>query len=240
MAEPIRSLVVDDEEGIRFVLEETLRKDGHDVTTASGGEEALDQLRDTRFDLAIVDLKLGGRVDGIRVLQAIRWRWPGTAVIILTAYGTLDSALDAIREDVDGYLLKPAHPDQVRQAAREALRRRGSLARLSEEGRDEGEFLEHGPFSLDMQKHLATRGGEILDLTPQEFNLLAHLVRHPRRVCSPQELVEVVRDYEPDDTREAREIIKWYIHSLRRKIEPDPANPVYVKNVRGVGYLLEG
>ncbi|MFL7794963.1 MAG: response regulator, partial [Anaerolineae bacterium] len=100
MAELIRTLVVDDEERVRYVLEETLRRVGHVVVTASSGEEALDLLRDTSFDVAVVDLKLGGHVDGLRVLEALRWRWPGTAVVILTAHGSLESALAAIREGV--------------------------------------------------------------------------------------------------------------------------------------------
>jgi len=94
------------------------------VCIITGGEEALDLLRDTSFDVAVVDLNLGGCVDGLRVLEAIRWRWPGTAAVILTAHGSLESAMAAIREDVDAYLLKPSKPAEVRQAVQEALERR--------------------------------------------------------------------------------------------------------------------
>src|SRR5690554_6574215 len=104
--EQVNTLVMDDESGIRFFIKETLQRAGHNVTTASSGEEALDILRDTRFDLVMLDLMLGGRVDGLRVLEAIRWRWPEAVVIILTAHGSLDSAMEAIREGVDRYLLK--------------------------------------------------------------------------------------------------------------------------------------
>ena len=101
MAEVVRMLVVDDEEGIRATLKGALQRGGALVATACSGEEALDLLRDTAFDAAVVDLHLGGRVDGLRLLEAIRWRWPKTAVVILTGQGSLDSALVAIREDVD-------------------------------------------------------------------------------------------------------------------------------------------
>jgi len=131
MPEPVRTLVVDDEKGVRFFLEETLRRAGHEVVAATSGEEALERLRETPFDLALVDLKLGGRIDGLRVLEAVRWRWPATAVVILTAHGSLDSALAAIREGVDGYLLKPVEPDEVRLVAQTALERRRGLARLT-------------------------------------------------------------------------------------------------------------
>lgn len=238
MAEPVHTLVVDDEEGIRFFLEETLRRAGHVVVTASSGEEALDRLRDTQFELVVLDLRLGGAVDGMRVLEAVKWRWPGTAVVILTAHGSLESAMAAIREGIDGYLLKPVEPDELRRAVREALDRQTMLARSSERG-TEGPFVQQGPFSIDVNKHVTTRDGQPLELTPQEFTLLAHLMQNAHRVISPKELVRVVRQYECEDRFEAQQIIKWYIHRLRHKVEPDPTNPRHILNVRGVGYRFE-
>jgi DNA-binding response OmpR family regulator len=237
MTEQVRTLVVDDEETIRFFLRETLQRAGHTVVTASSGEEALDRLRETPFDLIMLDLRLGSRVDGLRVLEAVRWRWPQTVVIILTGHGSLESAMAAIREGVDGYLLKPVEPQEVRQAVQEALERRQRLACPQEI--EEG-ALQRGPFSVDLKKHLATRDGQPLELTPQEFELLVHLMQKAPEVISPKELVRVVRDYEPEYLHEAREIIKWYIHRLRRKVEPEPSNPRYILNVRGVGYRFGG
>jgi DNA-binding response OmpR family regulator len=233
MAELIRALVVDDEERVRYVLEETLRRVGHVVVTASSGEEALDLLRDTSFDVAVVDLNLGGRVDGLRVLEALRWRWPGAAVVILTAHGSLESALAAIREGVDAYLLKPAKPAEVRQAVQEALERRKNLR-----GQAEGREIRRGGFFVDLEQHLATRDGQPLDLTPQELKLLAHLMQNAPRVVTPLELVQVMRECELDPY-EARQIIKWYIHRLRRQAEPDPSDPRHILNVRGVGYRFK-
>jgi two-component system OmpR family response regulator len=230
MAELIRALVVDDEERVRYVLEETLRRVGHVVVTASSGEEALDLLRDTSFDVAVVDLNLGGHVDGLRVLEALRWRWPGAAVVILTAHGSLESALAAIREGVDAYLLKPSKPAEVRQAVQEALERRKNLR-----GQAEGREIRRGGFFVDLEQHLATRDGQPLDLTPQELKLLAHLMQNAPRVVTPLELVQVIRECELDPY-EARQIIKWYIHRLRRQAEPDPR---HILNVRGVGYRFK-
>lgn len=235
MAEQNHTLVVDDDEGVRFFLEETLRRDGHIVVAASSGEEALDRMRDTFFDLVMLDLKLSGRVDGLRVLEAVRWRWPETVVVILTAHGSLESAMAAIREGVDGYLLKPVEPDEVRKAVQEALDRRRSLARLEEAGQEE-HVLQRGPFSVDLTKHLIALDGQPLELTSREFKLLVHLMQNAHRVVSPRELVQVVGQYEAEDLYEARQIVKWYIHRLRRKVEPDPSSPRYVLNVRGVGY----
>ncbi len=236
MAEKLRTLVVDDEKGIRYFLEKALQKDGHIVQTAGSGEEALRKLRDERFDLMMLDLKLGGRVNGLRVLEAVRWRWPATVVIMMTAHGSLESAQAAIEEGVDGYLLKPVEPEEVREAIEEALERRERLVESHVETKAKQKHLQRGPFFVDREKYVATYNGEPLDLTRREFRLLAHLMENTDRVVEPSELVRVTRDYDPEDVQEARDIIKWYIHRLRQKVEPDPSQPVYVVNVRGVGY----
>lgn len=239
MVDLLRTLVVDDEERIRFFLKETLERVGHTVTAAASGEEALDRLQDTAFDLAILDLKLGGPIDGQRILEAIRWRWPATVVIMLTAHGSLDSAVEAIEEGVDGYLLKPVRPAEVRRAVEEALYRRRKL--LEAERQERGDrLLQRGPFSIDLERHQATFEGRSLDLSPRDFTLLVHLMQNAPQVVDPKELVRVVRQYDPDHMHEAREIIKWYIHRLRQKVEPDPSNPRYILNVRGVGYRFAG
>jgi len=239
MVDLLRTLVVDDEERIRFFLKETLERVGHAVTTAASGEEALDRLQDTAFDLAILDLKLGGPIDGQRVLEAIRWRWPATVVIMLTAHGSLDSAVDAIQEGVDGYLLKPVRPAEVRRAVDEALYRRKKL--LEAERQAGGQhLLQRGPVTVDLERHQAMFEGRSLDLSPRDFTLLVHLMQNAPQVVDPKDLVRVVRQYEPDHMHEAREIIKWYIYRLRQKVEPDPSNPRYILNVRGVGYRFAG
>ncbi len=239
MTKQIRTLVVDDEAGIRFFLEEALQQVGHAVVAASSGEEALDRLRDARFDLIMLDLMLGGRVDGMRVLETVKWRWPATVVIILTAHGSLDSSLAAIREGVDGYLLKPVEPEELWQVVEEALNRQYKLAQAyeqPEEDEEKGQILESGPFTVDLEKQMATMAGQLLDLNASEFALLAHLMQNAYRAVPPPELVAAVRGYECDHLNEARQIIKWYIHSLRQKVESDPSHPRYILTVRGMGY----
>jgi DNA-binding response OmpR family regulator len=235
MADRIRSLVVDDEAGVRFFLAETLRRAGHEVAVAESGEAALALLRDQVFDLAIVDLNLGTRVDGLRVLEGIRWRWPNMAVIILTAYGSLETAMAAIREGVDGYLLKPAESREVMDAVREALDRRQTIGAPQE---TPANLRTHGKITIDMDKRRVAVDGQAVDLTPAEFSLLSELVENAHRVVSPKELVRVTQGYEADHQYEARQVIKWYIHRLRAKIEPDTAHPRYILNVRGVGYTM--
>jgi len=237
MIEVVRALVVDDEDRICFTLQETLQRVGYVVTTASSGEDALEVLREHAFDVAVVDLNLGGEVGGLDVLEAIRWRWPDTAVVILTAHGSLDSAITAIRDGVDDYLLKPARPGEVRKAVERALERRKSAQ--AQRAGSHKRVIQAGGFFMNLEQHTVTVDGQYVDLTPQEFKLLAYLMQNARRVVSPPELVQVVRDYEPDSLHEARQIIKWYIHRLRKQVEPDPSNPRHIVNVRGVGYRFE-
>jgi DNA-binding response OmpR family regulator len=237
MANGRRALVVDDEEAVRFFIRETLGRTGYTVEETVNGEQALLLLRDTRYDLLILDLRLGGRIDGLRVLNAVRWRWPATAVVILTGHGSLETAMDAIREGVDGYLLKPVDPRQLRETIEEALERRQILCAEPEDAQEPG-VLRYGPFMVELSRHAVEVDGREIELTPQELNLLVHLIRNADRVVEPSELVHEVRGYKTDTIHEARQVIKWYIHRLRQKVEPDPSNPRYVLNVRGVGYCL--
>jgi DNA-binding response OmpR family regulator len=158
------------------------------------------------------------------------------AAVILTAHGSLESAMAAIHEGIDGYLLKPAEPEEVRTAVQQALERREALqTRRAKEKR----VVQRGPFFVDLEQHLATCDGQALDLTPQELKLLVHLMQNAPRVIAPPELVRVVREYDPEDLCEARQIVKWYIHRLRQQVEPDPSSPCHILNVRGVGYKFK-
>ena len=230
------ALVVDDEQNMRFMLQQILSRAGFEVSDAANGEEALERLHDTRFDLAIFDLRLGGRVDGMRLLRAARWRWPNLAIIILTAHGSLETAVESIKEDVDGYLLKPVERQELLQTIQHAIDRRKGLIQKNDQ---EQQVLTHGPLRVDLGKHLVTRDEELVELSPQEFKLLICLLENQDRVVSPKELADVVRDYAPESTYEARQIIKWYIHRLRRKIEVKGEERLLV-TVRGVGYMIRG
>lgn len=244
MDEHIKTLVVDDEEGIRLFLTGALSGEGHIVTTASSGEEALEYLRDIAFDLVLLDLKLGGRIDGLRILQAISWRWPQTATIILTGHGTLESAREAILEGLDAYLIKPVTAGEVREVVTEVLKKRQHqlpesppLAPPSQE--DPPHMLRRGDFLLNLEKRQAELGGCTLDLTDSEYDLLIYLMQNDDRPIPPPELVKVVRGYECDHLQEARDVIKWYIYQLRSKVEPKPSSPRHILNVRGAGYIFK-
>lgn len=257
-------LVVDDEEVTRLSLAEILSLEGYQVASASSGEEALQKLEKEAFDLVLADLVMK-EVDGLQVMEAAKKLSPDTVVIMLTAYGTLESAIQAMRQGAYDYLIKPCGAQEIVASVESGLaeqrqerRRQELMSRVEEMLRalkaEEDEtptsvsrgdqltrvrFLQSGGIIVDLQKHIATLHGQLLNLTPTEFRLLACLMGKADQVLSCQELVREVQNYDCDE-REARDIIRVHIRRLRQKMEPDPANPQYILNVRGVGYTFAG
>lgn len=237
----LSTLVVDDEANIRLFLRLALEKAGHSVVEAEDGARALETIRETRFDVVVLDLNLGGKIDGLRVLEGVRWRWPETIAIILTGQCTLESSLAAIREGVDGYLLKPVDDHELLQTIEDAMRR---LQMRSKEASPNpvapAAPLVAGDLRLDPALYRLYLHGRAVELTLHEYHLMRCLISNPDRVVTVRELVRAVQQFEPESEVEAREIIKWYIHRLRKKIEPDMGHPRYLLNVRGIGYRLGG
>jgi DNA-binding response OmpR family regulator len=251
-------MVVDDEPAARMSLAELLSLEGYEVSVAASGEEAIELVSEGLFDLAIVDLKMPG-MDGLDVVDVLQKQSPDTVIIMLTAHGTLETAVQAMRQGAHDYLLKPTNVNEIMRSVkigldkrRRELRRREllslmqhTLAAIADETpMSPGDppvasdrFLQVREVLVDRQKHLATLHGEPMELTPTEFKLLVYLLSHPDRVLSPQELVGEVQGYEADHW-EARSIIRVHVRRLRQKLEPDPANPVYIVTVRGAGYMF--
>jgi len=254
-----RIMVVDDETTERVSLAEVLRLEGYEVATAASGEEALSFLsKGDPFDLMLLDLKMPG-MSGLEVTEKVRQQCPDTVVILLTAFGTLDTAIQAIRQGAHDYLLKPSAIPEILESVREGLakrrheqRRRRLVNQLQQtvselvttedvEGIEEtarsqsSRFIRARDVVLDRQKHVVTLRGEPLGLTPTEFKILACLMETPDQVWEPQELVRHAQGYETDAWG-ARAIIRVHIRRLRKKMEQDPSNPDYILNVRGVGY----
>ena len=259
----IRILVVDDEAAERITLGEVLRLEGYHVTLAASGEQALAIVRqEPMFDLAILDLRLPG-MDGLQVLDGIRRISAETIVILITGYGTLETAVQALRKGAYDFLLKPSPVEEVLVAVRRALselkagrHRRLLISQLQNtlqalvattDGlmgvealsgleKDDGATVV-GDIQIDKGKHLVTYRGQPVELTPTEFRLLECLVGRVGEVCTPQDLVRCAQGYDTDAWG-ARSIVRVHIRRLRRKLEPDPENPRYILNVRGVGYLF--
>jgi len=256
-----RIMVVDDEAVTRVSLLDALRLEGYDVATAASGEEAMSLLmKRGPFDLVILDLKMPG-MDGLEVAEQIQESSSDTVIVLLTAFGTMETAIEAIRKGAHDYLLKPCPIPKILTTVREGLvkhrqrRRRYQLveqlketvAQLDAVGDREAleeldiqepeRFLRVRDVVVDRQRHVAKRQDEPLDLTPTEFKVLACLMETPDEVWSPKQLVQRARGYQAD-TEGARAIIRVHIRRLRKKLEPDSAHPTYVLNVRGVGYMF--
>jgi DNA-binding response OmpR family regulator len=254
-------MVVDDEATARISLAEILRLEGYQVATAASGEEALSLLgKSAPFDLMVLDIKMPG-MDGLQVTEAVREEYPGTVIILLTAFGTLETAIAAIRKGADDYLLKPSSVPEILESVRKGLvkqqqeHKRHRLVNqlqqtLSElaavEGTGEMEetvppqpsrFIQIRDVMVDRQKHIVTMENKPLDLTPTEFKILVCLMETPDQVWSPQELVRQAQGYETDAWG-ARAIIRVHIRRLRKKMEVDPSDPKYILNMRGVGYMF--
>lgn len=122
-AQSAKILVVDDESSIRFFLEELLERDGHTVTSVESGEAAINHILKEEFDLALIDLKLQG-ISGTEVLKALHQKWPDTVVIMLTGHGSLESAVEALRQGAHDYLFKPCKTIELRESIRVGLMNR--------------------------------------------------------------------------------------------------------------------
>ncbi len=254
-----RILIVDDEVNIRAGLRDVLVRDGHSVTEAGSGEEALKLLETLNFDVAIVDVRMPG-MSGTELLEVIRLRWPHIAVIMLTGHGTLETAMVAVKAGAHDYLLKPARADAIRQALTTAIaasRRRKVEAQLLDSmrvglklldsghgegaveapGIDETRRLDVGDLHIDLRAHEVRRDGVPVGLSPTEFKLLVALATRPGEVIDYGKLVQDSMGYEAEPW-EAKELIKRHVYALRHKIEANPAAPQYILNVRGIGYRL--
>jgi len=237
-------LVVDDEPVARQSLSEILRLEGYAVNSVPNGQAAVEYVRTHPIELIIVDLRMPG-MDGLEVIQVVNQISPETEVILLTAFGTTESAIQALRLRVHDYLLKPAPPSQVVNSVKKGLTRRE--ARLKARGGtatmevDEGvlEITLKDGTHIDLSRRQVRKKDKVIHLTPAEGRLLRVLIENPGRVYSHRELVLLVQGYDTSQ-REAPEILRPLVSRLRHKLEAFPSLSDRVVSVRGTGYLYEG
>ncbi|HMR98926.1 MAG: Transcriptional regulatory protein BaeR [Anaerolineales bacterium] len=237
-------LVVDDEPVARQSMTDILRLEGLAVNSVPNGQAAIEFVRTHPVELMIVDLRMPG-MDGLEVVQVVNQISPETEIVLLTAFATTESAIQALRLRIHDYLLKPASPTQVIASVKKGLARRD--ARLKARGGnastdvDEGnaEFnLKDGTY-IDLSRRLIRKKDHVIHLTPAEGRLLRVLIENPGRVYSHRELVLLVQGYDTSQ-REAPEILRPLVSRLRHKIEPFPSLSDRIVSVRGTGYLYEG
>lgn len=218
-------LVVDDDAKTVELVKLYLNRDGYRVFTADDGHEALRLARENHPDLIVLDLMLPG-ISGLEVCRILREE-SDVPIIMLTALTTDEDRLRGLDLGADDYVTKPFSPREL------AARVRAVLRRLP--GERGPERLEHGTLTVDFLKHEAFLGGKSLNLTPIEFKLLGALVREPGRVFSRAQIIDraLGQDFNGFDRT-----IDVHILKLRRKLEPDPHHPRYLKTVYGAGYKL--
>lgn len=232
-------LVVDDEPVARQSLTDILKLEGYLVAAAPNGQAAVEHIRTHSVDLMIVDLKMPG-MDGLEVVQVVNQLSPETEVILLTAYGSIETAIQALRLRIHDYLLKPASPAQVLASVKKGLSRRAKVRSVpvSLEGGQEVFTLKDGTV-VDLSRRQVRHRNKMEHLTPAEGRLLRILMENPGKVFSHRELVLLVQGYDTSQ-QEAPEILRPLVSRLRHKLEKFPSLSNQVVSVRGTGYLYEG
>jgi DNA-binding response OmpR family regulator len=238
-------LVVDDEPVARQSLTDILKLEGYSVASAPNGHAAIEHVRMHPVDLVIVDLRMPG-MDGLEVVQVVNQVSPETEVILLTAFGSTDTAIQALRLRIHDYLLKPASPSQIMSSVRKGLMRRTVRLRAKSGGISESDvddtpvqFTMKDGTVVDLSRRQIRLKGRIEHLTPAEGRLLRILMENSGKVFSHRELVLLVQGYDASQ-REAPEILRPLVSRLRHKLETFPMLNNRVTSVRGTGYVYEG
>ena len=225
-----RLLVVDDDAALRELLCRYLGEQGFSVDAVADGAALDGFLATARPDLVILDLMLPGE-DGLSIARRLR-AGGDLPIIMLSARGEDLDRIVGLEVGADDYLPKPFNPRELLARIRAVLRRHGAPG---EPAAEPSRSFVFGPFRIDLAAHTLSRNGVEVPLTTGEFTLLRAFAEHPNRVLSRDTLLEWLKGYERapfDRTIDVR------VARLRRKIEADPAAPLYIRTVRGEGYLF--
>ena len=225
-----RVLVVDDEPTVREVVVGYLRRDGHEVVEAADGNRALELLESEPPDLVVLDMILPG-VNGLDILRRVR-STSNIPVIMLTARAEESDRVAGLELGADDYVVKPFSPRELAARVNGVLRRTGNRETTSPQP------LEFNGLSIEPLGREVRLDGQIVELTPKEFDVLAFLASSPRQVFSRAQLLEQVWQSSPDWQDPAT--VTVHVRRIRNKIEADPEKPRWISTVWGVGYRFEG
>ncbi|MCW2314386.1 response regulator [Rhodoferax antarcticus] len=223
-------LVVDDDPDLRDLLATYLGANGFAVASAGDGAAMWVAFNERLPNAIVLDLMLPGE-DGLSLTRALRAK-SSVPILMLSARGEELDRVIGLEVGADDYLAKPFGPRELLARLRALLRRSHVLEAESAAAAAPPRF---GPFALDTLGHRLLRGGQEVALTSADYELLVALVAHPNRVLSRDTLVDMLRGYERDPFDRS---IDNRVTRLRRKIEPEPAAPVFIRTVRGEGYLF--
>jgi len=223
-------MIVEDEPAVARGVQVALEREGYTAQVVATGEEALQRFQDLAPDLVVLDVRLPG-IDGFEVCRRLRAQTKAP-IIFLTARADEVDKVVGLEVGADDYLVKPFSVRELVSRVKALLRRAyGELADTQT-----GRVLRRGDLVIDLERRRVTRDTERLSLTATEFDLLRHLASRPGRVYTRSQLLELVRDY--DALEQDERTINVHISHIRDKIEPDPAQPRYIRTVRGVGYAF--
>lgn len=230
-------LVVEDDPGVRELLEHALSREEMTVELAKDGESALERLRDpAALDLLILDVMLPG-IDGISVCRELRARSPhrNIPVLILTARDDETSIVVGLEVGADDYVTKPFRPRELVSRIRAHLRRQRfySTENTEAHGETEENKLRFPGLEIDLSGRGVLADERSVELTAGEFEVLALLARHPGRVYSREQIMRHLWDGDFFGEERAADV---HVLNIRKKLETDPKNPRYIRTVRGVGY----
>ena len=220
-------LLVDDEDSIQKLLAYPLEREGYRVLQARDGEEALERFASERVDLVVLDIMLP-KLDGLEVCKRLRAE-SEVPIIMLTARDDELDKVVGLELGADDYITKPFSIREFRSRVRALLRR----AAVSRQVDEDGELISAEGLTIDLARRLVEVGGNRVQLTYVEFELLRILASNPGRVYSRRMLLEAL--WGGADYREPR-TIDVHVRHLREKLERDSADPEYILTVRGVGY----
>ncbi len=221
----MRILIAEDDRKVASFLEKGLREDGYAVDVAHDGDDGALKAHVHDYDLLLLDVMLPGK-SGLEILKEVRSKGSDTPVLLLTARDGTDDVVRGLDLGADDYLTKPFAFDELLARVR-ALIRRGGAKRQ--------ERLTYDDVELDRLAHTATRGGEKLDLTPREFQLLEFFLVRPETVVRRTELLEKVWDLSFDPMSN---VVDVHVGNLRKKLRAN-GRPPLIHTVRGVGYVMQ-
>jgi DNA-binding response OmpR family regulator len=222
-------LIIEDDKKLAELVRLYLERDGYRVSVVHDGRAGMDAARHSHPDLVILDLMLP-RLNGLDLCRTLRAE-SEVPIIMLTAKSTEGDKLAGLDLGADDYITKPFSPREVVARVRAVLRR-------SADGKEGGPSrLTVGDIAIDLSAHIVRRRDQIVSLTPKEFKLITLLVRQPGRAFTRLELLEEVFGPDYDGLERTVDV---HVMNLRKKIEDDPAQPIYIQTVYGVGYRFGG
>ncbi len=226
--ENIRALVVDDEPALSELLSMALRYEGWEVQTASNGLEALTAVRTFAPDVMVLDIMMP-ELDGMSVIRRLREEGAEVPVLFLSAKDAVDDRIAGLTAGGDDYVTKPFSLEEVVARLRALVRRSHLLLEATPDP-----VIRVGDLVLNEDSYEVARGGEPIELTSTEFELLRFLMRNPRRVVSKAQILDRVWSYDFDGKPT---VVELYISYLRKKIDTDRSPMIHT--VRGAGYMLK-